>query len=184
MAVRQLRISTGWFIGYSGLSIWTLDRQTGLEHEGLPSPVRGFHARLTEWSELARDHYSWVDDVDVTQGWTDDDVRREFVHRADELRVALARVLGRQWDVDVSPEPGLACVRLMGEYGAHWPLWVADGGTGPEDWPMLSASLVERLEAWAVLADPEHYPGPTLVETATLRGDLARELGENFRVAP
>ncbi|MET0928417.1 MAG: hypothetical protein ABWX74_02815 [Aeromicrobium sp.] len=182
MARRRLRVSVLWFARPSGLSIWTHDQRTGLESEGLPAAARDLSARLSGWSELLRDHYAWVDDVDVTRGWTDEDVRREFVHQADELQIELSTVLGTSWTVDVSPEPGLACVRLMGEYGAHWPLWVADGGTCPESWPMLSAAMVERLERWAELADPDHYPGPETSTTETLRRDLARELGDRFRV--
>jgi hypothetical protein len=166
----------------SGLSIWTYHETTGLDSEGLPAGARRFEDGLSVWSELARDHYSWVDHVDVTRGWTDDDVRREFVSQADEMQVWIAEELGTGWDVQVSPEPGVACVRLMGEYGCDWPLWVASGLSGPDDWPMLSSAMVARLERWAALADPDRYPGPDDATTEKLRRDLARELGDRFRV--
>lgn len=182
MASPPLSISVTWFGEPDEPSIWVRDSRTGTETRGLPPVAAGVGRLLRDWAELPRDHYAWVDDVDVTQGWSDDDVRREFVIQTDELRSELQLLLGRGWSVDVSPEPGLTCVRLMGEHGAHWPLWVSDGGTCPDDWPMLSATMVGRLEQWAVLADPEHDSEPDPVVTETLRGDLSRELGDRFRV--
>lgn len=124
----------------------------------------------------------WVDQLDVTAGWHDEDVRRAFVADARELERDLVHALGNGWHVDVSPEPGLTCVSLAGEYGCDWPLWVATGQSDPDDWPMLSPAMADRLRAWAAQADPDHYPPPDPVMTERLRRDLARELGARFRV--
>lgn len=183
MATRSLSITTGWFAGYEGLLVRDVDPRTGSESDVLPRGAARLYDRLSEWAIMVRDHYDRVDRVDVTAGWRDEDVRRDFVAEARDLESDLGHVLGNGWDVRVSPEPGLTCVSLAGEYGCEWPLWIAGGLSDPLDWPMLSSAMVERLGRWALQADPDHHPPPDPVTTETLRRDLARELGDRFCVA-
>lgn len=182
MPSRSLRVSVGWLFGATGLSIRAFEESTGAETEGLPGDAGWLESRLFAWADLVHQHYTWVDDVDATRGWRDEDARRRFVVEADDLGHQLRRVLGSGWDVHVSPEPGVTVVGLAGEHSCRWPLWLTGGLSSPESFPMLSSSMIERLERWADLADPDHYPGPKPDVTETLRRDLARELGGSFRV--
>jgi hypothetical protein len=182
MPAHSLTVSLGWYVRSTALGIWVRDEDTGLEEPGLPAAAADLEPRLSAWADLVREHYAWVDGVDATAGWRDEDMRRWFVVEAGELSRDLLRSLGRGWRVYVSPEPGVNVVGLAGEHFSHWPLWVRDGGTEPEDWPMLSPSMLERLERWAELAEPDRYPGPAPDVTQKLRVDLARELGPRFRL--
>ncbi|MCD9197826.1 hypothetical protein [Aeromicrobium wangtongii] len=182
MAAQSLSVSVAWFLGASGLWLRTSDHTTGAETEDLPAPAQALWTQLYDWADLVHDNYVWVSGLDVTRGWRDEEARRQFVREADDLGHRLRRVLGKGWDVDVSPEPGVTVVRMAGEYGCRWPLWVAGGQSDPGSFSMLSDRTLERLERWAELADPDHHPGPPPELTAELRADLARELGSRFRV--
>jgi hypothetical protein len=174
----SLSVSTRWLFGATGLSVSTLDWSTGAETEELPQGAAVLGPRLSDWADLVNEHYTWVDDIDATRGWRDEDARRQFVVEADDLGHQLRRALGRGWQVHVSPQPGLTVVSLAGEYFSDWPLWVTGGGTGPESWPMLSPAMIERLTQWAELAVPDRYPGPAPDVTAELPG----QIGPTFRV--
>ncbi|MBB5833214.1 hypothetical protein [Brachybacterium aquaticum] len=79
----------------------------------------------------------------------------------------------------------------MNDYGAGWPLWDEEGGTGPRDW-VLSPALEERLLAWAANFDAhfvhEHgFPTEEMAVKHRAEGEallpwLRRELGEGYEV--
>jgi len=154
---------------------------TGGYDDGLPEQVSGFAPRIDAWAGLVREHFAIADLIYLARGWRSEDARIAFVDEASNLQSDLKVALGRAWAVDVSPEPGVSVVRLMGEYWSEWPLWNWEGGTGSEDWPMLSDELRRRLSAWAVEAEPDHAP-PAAGVTERLAHDVQRELGPQFVV--
>ncbi len=81
-------------------------------------------------------------------------------------------------------------VRLMSDY-TGWPLWDEEGGTGPEDWPMLSAELRRALQAWEDYWETHfHYERGWskgtrpwyAAEARRLAVQVQRELGEEAEV--
>ena len=81
-------------------------------------------------------------------------------------------------------------VRLANDYGCEFPLW-DEGGTSPEDWPMLSARLTQALIDWHqhFMRHFDHRTGWTggsvdryREQGVILARDLQRELGEEYRV--
>ncbi len=151
--------------------------------EGLPEQVSSFAERIDAWAGLVRGHYAMSDTIDLARGWTAEDARISFIDEARSLESDLQLALGRKWSVDVSPEPAVSVVRLMGEYMCEWPLWNWEGGTGPEDWPMLSEQMHLRLKAWAIEAEPDlrnRNSGPEPHVTENLARDLRHELGPRF----
>ncbi len=88
----------------------------------------------------------------------------------------------RAFEVDVEVEPGANEVRLLGEYSCDWPLWGRGGGSDADDWPMLSAALVERLTAWGEIAEPDSGRLPDPAETRRLVIDVQSELGDRYHV--
>ena len=158
-------------------------RITGGYDDGLPEQVSSFSDRIDAWAELVRGHHAIADPIDLAQGWRSEDARIAFLDEARSLESDLKITLGSAWSVDVSPEPGVSVVRLMGEYSSEWPLWIWEGGTGSEDWPMLSDQMHLRLKAWAIEAEPDlrnHNSGPEPHVTEHLARDLRRELGPRF----
>jgi hypothetical protein len=156
---------------------------TGAYDDGLPQQVADFAARIDAWAGKVRDHYdSSVDSVDLARGWAAEEARAAFIEEAEALETDLTAALGPDWTVVVSPEPGVSVVRLMGEYWCEWPLWNWEGGTRPDDWPMLSEQLRDRLSGWAALAEAGRGPGPDADLTERLVRDVRRELGEGFIV--
>ena len=155
---------------------------TGRYSDGLPEKVSTFAPRIDAWAGLVRDHYAISDHIDLALDWRSEDARTTFIDEASSLGADLQAALGRRWSVRVSSEPGVSVVRVMGEYSSAWPLWNWEGGTDPEDWPMLSIELRHRLSAWALEAEPGHGRDPDAEETERLAGDVRRELGPRFVV--
>lgn len=157
-------------------------RILGGHDDGLPEQASRFAARIDEWAGLVRDHYAISDPIDLAQGWTSEDARGAFVAEATRLEADLRLALGRRWSVDVSPEPGVAVVRLMGECSSEWPLWNWEGASESRRWPMLSDRLRRHLTQWAIQAEPDHVPQPDPVLTERLAHDVRQELGPRFLV--
>ena len=180
MAEHQLDISVSLWSGQ--VSIWQEHLVDGTYERGLPPKTQDMGSRMTAWARLSQEHFTWAKDANYAQGWDAEGPRQEFFRESRGIAESLKKVLGRSWEVRVSPEPAVTVVRLMGEYGCEWPLWAYGGGTGPESWPMLSDQLRDRLLAWAVQAEPDHLPRPDPDVTARLARDLRSELGSGFLV--
>jgi hypothetical protein len=50
--------------------------------------------------------------------------------------------------VRISAYPGVIPISFHNDYGS-WPLWSTGGGTGPDNFPMLSTSLRDDLVSWS-----------------------------------
>lgn len=81
-------------------------------------------------------------------------------------------------------------VRLFSDY-TGWPLWDEEGGTGPEDWQMLSTELRQALQTWDDYWETHfHYERGWskgtkpwyAAEARRLADRLRRELGDEFEV--
>lgn len=81
-------------------------------------------------------------------------------------------------------------VRLMNDHSG-WPLWDEEGGTGPEHWPMLSAELLEALQAWERYWDANFHHDTGwkpdthdwyVEEGLRLKAALQAELGDDWLV--
>lgn len=148
----------------------------------LPSRVQHLHDRWIELQAVVRAHVSAesFDTTDLASRWDDEPARLRVLAGLDALEQELCDALGPEWDLRISREPAVTEVRMLGEYGCTWPLWIRDGGTGREDWPMLSDRLADHLTQWAVLADPDsdRRPPPELTERVVR--DLRRELGDRY----
>lgn len=165
-------------------SIWRR-LQSGNERPGLPDSCRDVATDLDRALDLLNVSYQPVhpDELDVTTGWRDETSRLSFLALTDEIEQELTQRLGTRWNVVVSRSPGITEIGLVGEYESDWPLSTRDGLGGPEDWPMLSAALKDRLREWAVTADPGDDRGADPQATDRLLEALRTELGDRFRVA-
>jgi hypothetical protein len=181
MVRHELRVAGNPLTGEA--SIWQEHRLTGTSERGLPPIARVIGPRIDAWGRSLLGNYSWEDRVDLALGWSSEEARLEFLEESRRIDRDLASLVGGAWSVAVSPEPAVTVVRLMGEYSSEWPLWIWEGGTGSEDWPMLSEQLHQRLKAWAIEAEPDlrnRNSGPEPQVTEQLARDLRRELGPRF----
>lgn len=156
----------------------------GSEHDGLPDGCQAAEAPIEAALALLARSYrpTHPDALDVTAGWADESDRLAFLDRVAAIDDALRRALGASWQVSVSREPGVTEVRLEGEYGCEWPLWVHYGLSDDDDWPMLSDGVRQRLRAWAREAEPDRMGDPDPEATERLLRDLRAELGDRFVV--
>jgi hypothetical protein len=143
----------------------------------LPRVSQGLVEDVSAWQTYLRENFKPQDSVFAGE-WRADS-RWWFVDEARRLDNEFRRQLaGQQGEVRVSPYPGLIPIDIHADYG-DWPLWTVEGGTGPEDFPMLSDLLREDLIEWAVTTEvgrPTSDVGKAFVRR------LRAELGPEFDV--
>lgn len=92
---------------------------TGTYEPGLPPIARVIGPRIAAWGR-SLGHYSWEDRVDLALGWDNEAARLEFLDESRRIDRRLDSLLGGEWSIEVSPEPAVTVVRLMGEYSCDW----------------------------------------------------------------
>ena len=145
----------------------------------LPRVSQGLLDDVSAWQAYLYENFEPQDSV-LAGEWRADS-RWWFVDEARRIDNEFRRQLAGQPDeVDVSSYPGLIPIDIHVDYN-DWPLWTVEGGTGPEDFPMLSDRLREDLIEWAVttvVGRPTSDVGKDFVRR--LRADLGPEFDVTY----
>lgn len=140
----------------------------------LPTIPPHLDADLDAWEQHLRDHFI-PDRYHYFSGgqWASEEARWWFVSEARRIERELMKAVPRSRGVIlVSAYPGVILIGFHNDYG-NWPLWTIGGGTGPEDFPMLSERLRDDLIAWS----ERHETGDSHTEG---HGELLRRLQDEL----